>query len=144
MNNSCSKLQAFISKAEGNMAVRKFIASCASREKFVITNEWNVSPLVHSDRGSQYASVVFREQLSRYGCEQSMSRKGNCWDNAVAESFFSGLKLELIYEARYEKRQEARDQVFEYIEVFYNRRRIHSAVGYVSPAEYEEKFKEAA
>jgi putative transposase len=73
-----------------------------------------------------------------------MSRKGNCWDNAVAESFFSALKLELIYEERFKKRQEARDRIFEYIEVFYNRRRIHSAVGYVSPAEYEKKLKEAA
>lgn len=103
-----------------------------------------VSPLVHSDRGSQYASAAFREHLSSYQCEQSMSRKGNCWDNAVAESFFSGLKLELVYQESFKKRQEARDQIFEYIEVFYNRRRSHSAIDYLSPAEYEEKFKEAA
>lgn len=72
-----------------------------------------------------------------------MSRKGNCWDNVVAESFFSVLELELVYQERFKKRQEARDRIFEYIEVFYNRRRSHSAIGYRSPAEYEEKFKEA-
>ena len=106
--------------------------------------EGRVSPLVHSDRGSQYASASFREQLAAYSCKQSMSRRGNCWDNAVAESFFSGLKLELIYSERFGKRQEARDSIFEYIEIFYNRRRIHSAVGYLTPAEYEEKFKRVA
>jgi transposase InsO family protein len=73
-----------------------------------------------------------------------MSRRGNCWDNAVAESFFGALKLELVYDERFRKRQEARDSIFEYIEVFYNRSRIHSAVGYISPAEYEERFKQAA
>jgi putative transposase len=103
-----------------------------------------VSPLVHSDRGSQYASAAFREQLAAYHCGQSMSRRGNCWDNAVAESFFGVLKLELVYEERFKKRQEARDQIFEYIEVYYNRRRMHSAAGYLSPAEYEEKFNPAA
>ena len=103
-----------------------------------------VSPMVHSDRGSQYASVMFREGLAAYDCQQSMSRRGNCWDNAVAESFFSTLKLELIYEERFSNRQEARDRIFEYIEVFYNRSRIHSAANYLSPAEYEEKFKSAA
>ncbi len=103
-----------------------------------------VSPLVHSDRGSQYASAVFREQLAAYDCGQSMSRRGNCWDNAVAESFFGGLKLELVYDERFRRRQEARDKIFEYIEVFYNRCRMHSAANYLSPAEYEEKFNPAA
>jgi putative transposase len=103
-----------------------------------------VNPLVHSDRGSQYASAAFRQQLAAYDCGQSMSRRGNCWDNAVAESFFGILKLELVYEERFRRRQEARDQIFEYIEVFYNRCRMHSAAGYLSPAEYEEKFKPAA
>ena len=103
-----------------------------------------VSPLVHSDRGSQYASSSFRKQLSAYKCLQSMSRKGNCWDNAVAESFFSVLKLELVSDERFKNRQQARDSIFEYIEVFYNRSRIHSATGYLSPAEYEEKYKRAA
>jgi putative transposase len=70
-----------------------------------------------------------------------MSRKGNCWDNAVAESFFSGLKLELVYQEKFKQRQEAQDRIFEYIEVFYNRRRSHSAIGYLSPAEYEENSR---
>jgi transposase InsO family protein len=73
-----------------------------------------------------------------------MSRRGNCWDNAVAESLFSLLKLELVAGERFNSRQQARDSIFEYIEVFYNRSRIHSATGYLSPAEYEEKFKRAA
>jgi putative transposase len=103
-----------------------------------------VSPMVHSDRGSQYASASFRDQLAAHNCRQSMSRRGNCWDNAVAESFFSALKLELVAEGRFKKRQEARDSIFEYIEVFYNRSRIHSSASYLSPAEYEEKFKLAA
>jgi transposase InsO family protein len=103
-----------------------------------------VSPLIHSDRGSQYASSSFREQLKVYYCQQSMSRRGNCWDNAVAESFFSALKLELIHDERFESRWEAKGKIFDYIEVFYNRSRIHSATGYLSPAEYEEKYKRAA
>jgi putative transposase len=102
-----------------------------------------LSPLVHPGRGSQYASAVFREQLAAYDCGQSMSRRGNCWDKAVAESFFGAVKLELVYEERFRRRQEARDH-FEYIEVFYNRCRMHSAANYLSPAEYEEKFNPAA
>jgi len=100
--------------------------------------------MIHSDRGSQYASSRFRKELAARSCQQSMSRRGNCWDNAVAESFFGALKLELVYDERFRKRQEARDSIFEYIEVFYNRSRIHSSAGYLSPAEYEEKFKQAA
>jgi transposase InsO family protein len=103
-----------------------------------------VSPMVHSDRGTQYASASFRQQLAAQGCPQSMSRRGNCWDNAVAESFFSALKLEMVAEERFNNRQQARDRVFEYIEVFYNRSRIHSATDYLSPAEYEEQYRQAA
>jgi transposase InsO family protein len=103
-----------------------------------------VSPMIHSDRGGQYASASFREELAAQGCPQSMSRRGNCWDNAVAESFFSALKLELVEGERFDSRCEAKGKVFDYIEVFYNRSRIHSATGYLSPAEYEEKFKRAA
>jgi transposase InsO family protein len=103
-----------------------------------------VSPLIHSDRGSQYASSSFREQLEIYLCRQSMSRKGNCWDNAVSESFFSALKLELVHHSRFRTRQEAVDQVFDYIEVFYNRKRIPSAAANLSPAEYEEQYRRAA
>jgi transposase InsO family protein len=107
-----------------------------------------VSPLIHSDRGSQYASAAFRERLSAWGCIRSMSRKANCWDNAVTESFFGVLKAEMIHHERFATRQEARDKLFDYIEVFYNRVRIHSAAGYFAPAEYEARYhaqsKEAA
>ncbi len=96
-----------------------------------------VTPLVHSDRGSQYASTTFRERLAAWGCRQSMSRKGDCWDNAVTESFFGMLKTEMVHHERFGTRQEARDKLFDYIEVFYNRMRIHSATGYYAPAEYE-------
>ncbi|WP_233597565.1 MULTISPECIES: IS3 family transposase [Corallococcus] len=93
--------------------------------------------LHHSDRGSQYASEDYRRLLEARGIECSMSRKGNCWDNAVAESFFSTLKLELVYVTRFKTREQARCALFEYIEVFYNRKRRHSALGYLSPIEFE-------
>ena len=100
-----------------------------------------VSPLVHSDRGSQYASAAFKERLSAWGCRQSMSRKGNCWDNAVSESFFGILKNEMVHHERFRTRQEATDNLFDYIEVFYNRMRIHSASDYFAPAEYEARYR---
>jgi transposase InsO family protein len=100
-----------------------------------------VSPLVHSDRGSQYASAAFRERLSAWGCTQSMSRKANCWDNAVTESFFGILKNEFVHHERFGSRQEAKDKLFDYIEVFYNRSRMHSAAGYFAPAEYEARYR---
>jgi putative transposase len=103
-----------------------------------------VSPLVHSDRGSQDASTAFRARLAAWDCQQSMSRKGNCWDNAVAESFFGVLKSELVHHERFQTRQEATDKLFDYIEVFYNRSRIHSATGYLAPAQYEARYKQAA
>jgi transposase InsO family protein len=93
--------------------------------------------LHHSDRGSQYASADYRQALVDRGLVASMSRKGNCWDNAVAESFFSTLKWELIHRRPFETRSDARRAIFEYIEVFYNRRRRHSALGYLSPMQFE-------
>ena len=93
--------------------------------------------LFHSDRGVQYASSDFRDVLKAYGFIQSMSRKGNCYDNAVAESFFHTLKTEHVYDYRYETRAEAMQSVFEYIEMFYNRQRRHSALGYRSPVSFE-------
>jgi len=93
--------------------------------------------LYHSDRGSQYASEDYRARLAERGITCSMSRKGNCWDNAVVESFFSSLKMELIHTRSFRTRQEAKLALFEYIEVFYNRKRRHSSLGYLSPAEYE-------
>jgi putative transposase len=96
----------------------------------------------HSDRGSQYASADYQRALGdlRFVC--SMSRKGNCWDNAVAESFFATLKTELIYRRRFATRAQAREAIFDFIETFYNPKRRHSTLGYVSPMEFEMKFIE--
>ena len=91
----------------------------------------------HTDRGSQYASDSHRSILTQHGITQSMSRRGDCWDNAVAESFFHSVKTELTHHHKFKTREEARHVIFEYIEVFYNRVRIHSANGYLSPVEYE-------
>jgi transposase InsO family protein len=93
--------------------------------------------LHHSDRGSQYAATRYQRLLHKRGITPSMSRTGNCWDNACVESFFGTLKRELVYHRRYETRNAARQDIFEYIEVFYNRRRRHSTLGYDSPAEFE-------
>jgi putative transposase len=93
--------------------------------------------LWHSDRGSQYAATSHRKLLKHFGIQQSMSRRANCWDNAVAESFFHTLKTELIHHQIFQNREEAKQAVFEYIEVFYNRERLHSANGYLSPVDYE-------
>ena len=94
--------------------------------------------LHHSDRGSQYCSEKYRALLARNGITCSMSRKGNCWDNAVMESFFATLKKELIHHERYETRSTARSSIFEYIEVFYNRERLHSTLDYQSPEQFEQ------
>lgn len=91
----------------------------------------------HSDRGSQYASHDYQAALAKHEMCCSMSRKGDCWDNAVAESFFSTLKIERVHHRLYRSRDEARRDIFEYIEVFYNRVRLHSTLGYVSPAQFE-------
>ena len=91
---------------------------------------------LHSDRGSQYASEAYQQMLTSMGITCSMSRKGNCWDNAPMESFFATLKKELVHHERYKTRSEARASLFEYIEVFYNRIRKHSALGYLSPAQF--------
>ena len=93
--------------------------------------------LHHSDQGSQYASEDFQRQLADHGIACSMSRRGNCWDNAATESFFSTMKTERTDRRRYHTRDEARADVFNYIEQFYNPRRRHSTLGYLSPAEYE-------
>lgn len=93
--------------------------------------------LGHSDRGSQYASELYRTRLERLGITASMSRKGNCYDNAFAESFFATLKKELIYRQIYRTKEEAKKALFEYIEVWYNRNRIHSSIGYRTPIQFE-------
>jgi transposase InsO family protein len=93
--------------------------------------------MFHSDRGVQYASGDYRHALSRAGLIASMSRRGNCYDNAAIESFWSTLKLELVYRRGFETRAQARTQIFDYIESFYNRQRIHSALDYCSPVDFE-------
>jgi putative transposase len=93
----------------------------------------------HSDRGVQYACGDFQRLLAHYGMIPSMSRKGNPYDNAVAESFFRTLKVELVYRRRFRTRDEARSAIVKYIESFYNRRRRHSSLGYLSPAEFEQQ-----
>ena len=97
--------------------------------------------LFHSDRGVQYASKDFRSMIAGYGIQQSMSRKGNCWDNAVSESFFGTLKNELMSDLRFSTRKEAQGAIFEYVEVFYNNHRRHSTLGYLPPNEYEARFE---
>jgi putative transposase len=99
--------------------------------------------LHHSDRGCQYTSAAYRAELAALGIEVSMSRKGNCWDNAVAESFFATLKAELVHTRRWAARNELRSAVFEYVETFYNRRRLHSSLGYRTPAEVEQQLAAA-
>ena len=89
--------------------------------------------IVHSDRGSQYASKAYRRLLKKNGFVGSMSRKGDCWDNSVAESFFASLKKERIHWRSYQTRFEAQQDVLDYITMFYNSRRLHSYLGYVSP-----------
>jgi transposase InsO family protein len=99
--------------------------------------------IFHSDRGVQYASHDFRNLLKRKGFIQSMSGKGNCYDNAIMETFFHTIKTELIYCERYRTKEEARRSIFEYIEVFYNRVRRHSALNYKSPTEFEQLARTA-
>jgi len=98
----------------------------------------------HSDRGSQYASGAYRAELAAHGMVASMSRKGDCYDNAVAESFFSTLEFELLMRNDWHTKAEARRAIFRYIETWYNRKRRHSTLGYLSPADYELQLQEAA
>lgn len=94
--------------------------------------------ILHSDRGSQHASDAFRGVLSRHGIRQSMSNKGDCYDNAVAESFFNTLKKEYVYFESFKTRTQAQSGIFEYIEAFYNRTRRHSTLGNLSPQAFEQ------
>ena len=94
----------------------------------------------HTDRGSQYASDSHKELLKEHGILQSMSRKGNCYDNAVAESFFHSLKTELTHHIKFETRSQANQAIFDYIEVFYNRKRLHSTNNYMSPVDFENQL----
>ncbi len=97
----------------------------------------------HSDRGCQYTSKEFKELACRHGITLSMSAKGRCYDNAVAESFFHTLKTEEIHLCNYRMREEAKNSIFEYIEVFYNRKRLHSTLGYTSPVDFEKTWEDS-
>lgn len=99
--------------------------------------------IVHSDKGSQYASHDYRALLANHGFRQSMSGKGNCYDNAVMESFFHTMKTEWVFFEKYQTRKQAKTSVFDYIETFYNRERRHSTLGYMSPWNYEKKYSKA-
>ena len=100
--------------------------------------------VAHSDRGSQYASEHYQRRLAEERIACSMSRRGNCWDNAPVESFFASLKKELVHHERYTTREQAKASIFEYIEAFYNRQRIHSSLGYQSPSDFERVGTDAA
>jgi transposase InsO family protein len=93
--------------------------------------------LAHSDRGSQYASDHYQRLLGKHGITCSMSRRADCWDNAPVESFFASLKRELVHDERYTTRERAKASIFEYVEAFYNRVRLHSSLGFLSPEEFE-------
>jgi putative transposase len=95
--------------------------------------------ICHSDRGSQYAGNNFKALLANHEFIGSMSKKGDCWDNAVAESFFHTLKVELVHRMKFRTREEAKIKIFKYIEIYYNRKRAHSTLGYLSPFEYEKQ-----
>ncbi len=99
--------------------------------------------LFHSERGSQYASHPYQQALDAAGMTCSMSRRGNCWDNAVAESFFSTLKTELVNRTTFITPQVARTSIAEWIEVFYNRQRCHSAIGFLAPVQFEQQHLDA-
>jgi transposase InsO family protein len=108
--------------------------------RMALTQRRPAKPLiVHSDRGAQFASAAYRQILAKHGLVPSMARKGNCYDNAFIESFWSSLKYEVIYHRRFATLAEARTAIFDYIETFYNRTRLHSSLDYVSPINFESK-----
>jgi len=96
--------------------------------------------MFHSDQGSQYTCLKFRQHLWSYRIKQSMSRRGNCWDNAVAKSFFATLKKQAVHGERFLTRHQAQQTIFEYIECYYNRARRHSTIGWVSPVDFETAY----
>jgi len=108
--------------------------------------DWRPAPglIHHSDRGSQYASNEYRTELAAHGMIARMSGKGDCYDNAVAESFFSTLEFELLMRSDWQTREDARRAIFRYIDTWYNPRRRHSTLGYLSPAAYEEQWRDGA
>jgi putative transposase len=114
--------------------------ACRALKEALLREGFPLGVLVHTDRGSTYCSKDYRKLISEYGCVGSMSRKGNCWDNAVAESFFGILKRELEGINDYFDYQEAYESIFEFIECWYNLKRLHSTIGYKSPVNYEKEI----
>ena len=110
---------------------------CLALERAIVKRQPARGLLLHSDRGVQYTSETYRQLVNEHGLVQSMSRKGNCWDNAVAESFFRSLKVEAIYGNKLSTKAEAASRIFDYIEGFYNTRRTHSFLLYMSPLQWE-------
>jgi putative transposase len=98
--------------------------------------------IVHSDRGAQFASAAYRQVLTQHGLTASMSRKANCYDNAFIESFWSTLKYELVYHHRFSSFAQARTAIFDYVETFYNRIRLHSSLAYQSPINFESQLNQ--
>lgn len=135
----CVVIDLYSRKVVGwSMDSRMETALVMSALKMAITHRDPKAGLTfHSDRGSQYTSKEFKEKLLKEQMIQSMSRRGNCWDNACCESFFASLKKEEVYTKKYKTREEARRSIFEYIEVYYNRKRSHSLLDFLSPVEYE-------
>lgn len=124
------------------LAMEKTIAETLSVQALtqaIIRRNPEKGLICHSDRGSQYAGNGFKALLAHHEFVGSMSRKGDCWDNAVAESFFHTLKVELIHRMKFKTREEAKNKIFEYVEMYYNRKRAHSTLGYLSPFEYEKR-----
>ena len=113
---------------------------CDALQAAILTRGKPEGVMVHSDQGVQYASKDYRLLITQYQLTQSMSRRGNCWDNAVAESFFATLKKQAVYGERFLTRQEAQQTIFEYIECYYNRVRRHSTNGWLSPVDYENAY----
>lgn len=116
----------------------------AIRQRSPLLGNKEAQLLHHSDQGSQYTSRNYQALLAQHGLTVSMSSTGNCYDNAPPESFFASLKTELVYHQRYQTRQQAKTELFAYMEGFYNRQRIHGALGYLSPAEYERHWYSTA
>jgi putative transposase len=118
---------------------------CDALQMAIWQRKPNVGLVNHSDRGSQYASKAFRQLLTQHSIKGSMSRKGDCWDNAVVESFFGSLKQERVHWRNYQTRYEAQQDILNglnYISMFYNNYRLHSTLGYVSPNDYERQLTE--
>jgi putative transposase len=126
--------------AMGDRITRKLVSQSLFRA--VATKRPGKGLIHHSDRGSQYCAIDYQKLLEQFGMKASMSRKGNCYDNAPMESFWGTLKSELVHHRRYISRQEAIQEITEYIEIFYNRQRKQKRLGYLSPAAYEKQFYE--